>query len=1110
MIFRKIGLCILILKTAMLSPDSNKNRLSSFKVLLVFLCVILVGMFLLPKLPVKLAPQRDMPSLTVSFSMNNMSSRVVEMEVTSKLEGMLGRIKGIQRVSSSSDNGNGFITVQLNKHAKVNVVRFEIASMIRQVYPSLPEGVSYPMVSARQSDENSASTFLTYTLNAPSSPIQIQQYAENNIKHVLANLKGVDQVDINGASGKVWLLEYDYRQLKTLGLSVGDLGSSIQNYLDKTFLGMGQVESGKAGSSDAERSWIRLILAPQRGNDVFDISGILVKNQEGKLIRLDEVVKVTYEEAKPYNYYRINGLNSVYLLVSAKGEANQLRLAKAIKQKLLELEKHFPPNYEIHLAYDATEYIVDQLKILLFRSCLTILILLIFIMLIYRNTRYVLMIVCSLLGSLGFAVSLYYALGLEMHLYSLMGITISLNLMLDNIIVMADQIHRQKNRQAFLAILASTMTTVAALAMIFFMEEKIKLNLQDFAVVIMINLASSLLVVLFLVPALMERLSIGKNAHSLKPRVRRRRYRARRRTVRCSRIYASYVRFSARKWGLVLLVVLLLFGLPVFLLPSSIKKETLNRLERGYNATLGSTLYQDKIKPIADVALGGTLRLFVQKVYEGSYWKNNEETSIYVSLTMPNGATLDQTDFLIGKMESYLQRFSQIKQFQTNVSTQRASIDIRFLNEYQFGSFPYSLKNELISKAVELGGGSWGVYGMGDGFSNNLAENAGSSRLKLMGYNYDELYSWAECVRDSLLQYRRIKDVTIDSRFSYFKDDYQEFIFGLKKGSLAEEDISPQSLFSDLSPLFQTDRSVAEWVTHTGVEPIRLTSGQTENYDIWMLNQDQGKLGDRAYRISNLAKIDRYQAPKSIARENQQYTLCLQYEYIGSSEQANMVLDKVVEKYTNLLPVGYRIEKEGYQGWNDKGQAKQYWLLLIIICIIYFTTSILFNSLRQPLAILLLIPVSFVGLFLTFYFFKLNFDQGGFAAFVLLSGITVNAGIYVVNQYNQVRRRCYLIPEKAYLKALNYRIVPVSLTILTTILGFTPFLIGEREGFWFPLAAGTIGGLVFSILGLVFFLPAFLGLGSRRKESVVIRTGWLRLGRVRQLFWPDTSRKRYR
>ena len=130
---------------------------------------------------------------------------------------------------------------------------------------------------------------------------------------------------------------------------------------------------------------------------------------------------------------------------------------------------------------------------------------------------------------------------------------------------------------------------------------------------------------------------------------------------------------------------------------------------------------------------------------------------------------------------------------------------------------------------------------------------------------------------------------------------------------------------------------------------------------------------------------------------------------------------------------------------------------------------------EQPLAIIFVIPISYIGVFLTFYLFELNFDQGGFASFVLLCGITVNASIYILNEYNAVRRRYRgLQPVRAYVKAWNAKIIPIFLTVVSTILGFIPFMVGTgKEGFWFPLAAGTIGGLVMSIVGIFIFLPIF-------------------------------------
>lgn len=138
-----------------------------------------------------------------------------------------------------------------------------------------------------------------------------------------------------------------------------------------------------------------------------------------------------------------------------------------------------------------------------------------------------------------------------------------------------------------------------------------------------------------------------------------------------------------------------------------------------------------------------------------------------------------------------------------------------------------------------------------------------------------------------------------------------------------------------------------------------------------------------------------------------------------------------------------------------------------------FAVKSLFVCIRLIICILFVIPISYIGVFLTFYWFKLNFDQGGFASFVLLCGITVNASIYILNEYNFVRKRfSHLSPLRAYVKAWNTKVIPIFLTVISTILGFVPFMVGmEKEGFWFPLAAGTIGGLIMSVIGVFVFLP---------------------------------------
>ena len=1055
------------------SKIKTQTKASSFTLIVAFICVALIGLALIPLLPVKLNPSRNLPGFTVQFSMPGTSSRVVEIEATSKLEAMLARIKGIKNIYSTSDNGSGSITIELDKYADIDAVRFEASTIIRQTWPQLPDGVSYPYIRMKRPDENASRPFMSFTLNAPSTPILIQQYADEHIKTRLAQIQGIYKIDLSGATPMEWVLEYDSEQLRRLGITLSDIQQAVSRYYLKEFLGTYNVESSTGG-----KEWIRLALMPETKDEGFDASRIRVKSAEGKLISLDELVTVSHMEEAPQSYYRINGLNSIYLSITAEETANQLQLSKQVKEEMEAIQKVLPAGYEIHTSYDATEFIHEELNKIYLRTGLTVLILLFFVLIITLNPRYLFLIVVSLSINIAVAVIFYYLFGLEMQLYSLAGITVSLNLVIDNTIVMTDHILHRRNLKAFMSILAATLTTMGALVIIFFLDEKIRLNLQDFAAVVIINLAVSLFVALFFVPALIEKIGLKKR--------KRRRTQSRffllraslprRITVYFTRFYGWMIRKLCRWRVAVCILLILLFGLPVFMLPDKVEGE--GRATEWYNKTLGSSTYKEKIKPIVDKALGGSLRLFIQKVYNGSYFTRNEEVVLYVYANLPNGSTLEQMNELIKKMEIYLSQFKEIKQFQTSVyNARRGNINIYFTKEHQNSGFPYTLKANIISKALQLGGGSWGVYGLQDqGFSNDVREGAGSFQVKMYGYNYDELYEWAEKLKAKLLTHRRIKEVIINSYFSYWKDDYQEFYFNLNRERMAQENINANILFSTIRPIYGKNMEIGSVVAENGSEKIKLSSKQSQEYDIWAMQYFPYGTDDKQYKLSELATMEKGQMPQQVAKENQQYRLCLQYEYIGSGEQGNKILKRDLEEFNKELPMGYTAQSERESwGWGKKDN-KQYLLLLVVIAIIFFTTSILFNSLKQPLAIIFIIPVSYIGVFLTFYWFKLNFDQGGFASFVLLCGITVNASIYILNEYNAIRRRHPRMSAlRAYTKAWNAKILPIFLTVVSTILGFIPFMVGtDKEAFWFPLAAGTIGGLVMSIIGIFFFLPVFV------------------------------------
>jgi multidrug efflux pump subunit AcrB len=1058
------------------APDRKWEKPPAFTLIVTFICLALIGFALSPLLPVKLNPSRTLPGFTVRFNMPGTSARVVEMEATSKLEAMLARIKGIKKIYSTSGNGRGSITIELDKYADIDAVRFEASTIIRQTWSQLPDGVTYPYIQMKMSDDGASRPFMTFTLNAPSSPILIQQFAEEHIKTRLAQIPGIYRIDVTGATPMEWRLEYDSEQLRTLGITVGHIQEAIRQHYHQDFLGVADMETANGG-----KEWIRLALVPAYEAGSFDASRILITSAEGKLVRLDQLVKVSHAEEAPQSYYRINGLNSIYLSITADDVANQLQLNKRVAEEMDHVRSFLPQGYEIHVSYDATEFIRDELDKIYLRTGLTILILLLFVLIITLNPRYLLLIVISLSINIAVAVIFYYLFGLEMQLYSLAGITVSLNLIIDNTIVMADHILHRRNMKAFMSVLAATLTTIGALSIIFFLDEKIRLNLQDFAAVVIINLAVSLFVALFLVPSLIEKLELRKREK--KRKFRKAKYAMtffKRGAVYFTRFYRRMIQLLCRWRVAVCVIFILLFGLPVFLLPDKMTGE--GKGVEFYNKTVGSPTYKENIKPVVDKVLGGSLRLFVQKVYDGSYFSRNEEVVLTINANLPNGSTLEQMNTLVKRMETFLSRHDGIKQFQTSVySPLRAGIHVYFTKESEKSGFPYLLKSRIISKALELGGGSWGVYGLQDiGFSNDVRENAGTFRVKMYGYNYDELYAYAERFKAKLLEHRRIKEVLINSEFSWWKDDYQEFYFDLNKRVMAQEGVNALNLFATMRPVFGKDMDAGSVIVEKGVERIKLSSLQSHQYDIWAMRNMPYAVNDRSCKLFELAVVEKGQSPQQVAKENQQYRLCIQYEYIGASEQGRKLQKKDLEEFNATLQMGYVAESDDYSwGWGKK-DSKQYLLLLVIIAIIFFITAILFDSLKQPLAIIFVIPVSYIGVFMTFYWFKLNFDQGGFAAFVLLCGITVNASIYVLNEYNSIRRRFPgLTPLRAYTKAWNVKVTPIFLTVVSTILGFIPFMIGiDKEAFWFPLAAGTIGGLVMSVIGIFFLLP-LLTLGKK-------------------------------
>lgn len=500
--------------------------------------------------------------------------------------------------------------------------------------------------------------------------------------------------------------------------------------------------------------------------------------------------------------------------------------------------------------------------------------------------------------------------------------------------------------------------------------------------------------------------------------------------------------------------------------------------EKAYNTTLGNEWYRETIRPHLDRYLGGSFRLFSYYVFDSAYYSRNQETQLYVSASMEKGATVHQMNTVFIELENYLAQYGEIKQYNTSVSSgDYARLEITFKDEYAESSFPFMLKSRLVRKALDFGGIDWNIYGVGNGFNNGGSTNEPVNfTVKAKGYNYDALNVWADSLKMSLLEHPRIQKVLVRENSSWAKEPSYEYRFTLDKERLALADVSPTKLVSELKDLTLSKSQDISLNIKGKYTPIRFESNRAKDYDIWSIKNAPLDSLNTPILLKDIAEISKEREEENIYKEDQEYIRLVEFQYTGAAKFGSKYLDEKLSALETKLPLGYTFERSERQWFFSQDKNSNYaFLLVLVLSIIYLICSILFESLKQPFIILSVIPISFIGVFLTFYLLDFNFDQGGLASFVLLSGITVNASIFIINGFNKLKRE---FPDQnsitLYLEAFKQKIFPIMLTIISTILGFIPFVKdGQNEVFWFALGVGTIGGLLFSLVGILFYLPIF-------------------------------------
>jgi multidrug efflux pump subunit AcrB len=1022
--------------------------MSSYKIIAIFVFASIVGALLLPTFTVDLQPGYGQPVLTIFYSLPGAPPEVIEQLATAPLENKLSQLSGIDKIYSVSAYDKGSIELSFDQHVNIDQKKFEVSSSIRQLYPKLTGKLSYPLVEQRSHTTESRKPLLVYRIIANNTAYQIKSSAEEIFSAALLQTKGIHEVQFSGVENVQLTIQYNEDRLSRHNIDAATLRQTIQIAFQTQYPGQVVLANGHQMSTKIKNQL----------TDIRQVKELLIP-VDNAYLPLQYFANIFIEETQPQQFFRINGLNAVTLSIYADEGVNRIAQAKMVKKEIDKLSHRLPERFQCVMEYDDSEFLDSEIDKNYLRSALAMCILSLFMLIAYRNWRYLVVLFSGMLVTLCITFIAAYWLNIAIHLYTIAGFTISFGMIMDNSIIILDHLIYKNSRKIIIPITAATFTTVAALLLIFLLPEKERLNLTEFSVIVAVTLGCSIVVAIFYIPAIYHSLC-GSTKYGGKTTIRKLRIKARILSAYCRTVlFLSHY----RRWIILLLV--LAFGLPIFMLPAQWSGQD------WYNKTIGSDFYQEGIRPYSDKILGGSLRLFVQNVYERSGYRDPEKTRLYVNASLPYGHTLNDMDRIIRNVEKYLQTVKGIDTYMSRVSSgQHGFITITFDEEYEDGFLPYQLKTRLIAQSLNWGGMEWSIYGVGRGFSNSTTESLSNFKVEMRGYNYHELEQQAQLVADELMKHKRIQLVNTNEKLNWNEKATDHLVLKLNIEQLGASGISPWDIASILKEKVASSVSSFTLLLTNKMMPVYLEPVGGRNFSTYQMINEMMETDSASFSLKDRAQIARETTSNAIHKEDRQYIRQLGFDYYGSYQFGDKYLTHVLDSLKPQFPAGYSAQKVTWSFSWEKAK-RQYGLLVLLMLIIYLICAVLFESLRLPLIVVFTIPVSFIGLFLVFGLFEFYFDQGGFAAFVLLGGLVVNSSIFLVSRYIQLPNKFH----RKVVKATAGQFRPIILTILSTCLGLSPFLLnGQTEVFWFALAVGTIGGLIISVFNTFIVLPVLL------------------------------------
>jgi len=1047
-----------------------------------YLGVALLGIAAWNNIPIELLPDTELPQLNVRTEWASASPEAMEAFVTAPLEAAIQQVRGVEKITSYSeeDRNTGSatcrITVEFERDTDMDFVRLELSERLTALEEELPDGVRPPQVMPYTPREfqDQRTPFLQYTVTGPLMLEALREHVDDRIVPELTQVEGVATVFVYGGRDRVLAIRLDEEKINALGLNSYVVAQRIADLEYVAEAGM--VESG---------GLLRTVAIRNRTESADEIRRTALLTDNGRIVRVEDVATVhdTFEE--PFEYYRIDGQPAVAFLVYKEAMVNTVQVADHVKARIAEIADIHPPGVRLILDDDESEDIKAQLQDLRIRASIAAVVIFLVLLVFLRSFRSAGIVFATIAFSILIALNLTYFGGLTLNVLTLMGMAMGFGLIVDNAIVVLENIYRKRQegqggaeaaeagaRQVMLPIFAATLTTLIVFIPFVYLQGELRVYYVPLAIVVGMSLLASLFVAFTFIPALASKV-LG---------IRGRGERAASNEQRATGSEQGEVGSGADS-------PLTTHHSPLYV--------------RFYAAILGFTLRLTKKRrwpalPLATVALaaaifGSSYYLFYNYVNRGIVWGRwgSSDTYIAIQIRLPRGSELDRTDELTRFFEDKLRQLPEIEQFVTTVRPQYANMRVEFPDSLETTLVPVAIKEQLLAYSYLFGGAEVRVYGYGPSFYGGGGGSPNYS-IKVLGYNYEKVREIAEDLGRRLARFSRVRDVDVNSSGMWYqRDKATEFVMEIDRQRLGLYGLTTQDVIRQVRVAVSGQESGV--IIRVGGEEMRFEIGLAgnEDLDIMALNETLLQVpGGEGVRLADVASVEERRVLNRIVREDQQYQRNVSYEFRGPQKLGDRVHEGVME--ATALPPGYKVEGRDEWRWDWDEEKQIYGVLAISLVLIFMVTAALFESVRQPLVVLLTVPMALVGVFLMFFYTDASFTREAWIGVIMMGGIVVNNAILLVDHVNHVRRVEGLALAEATVKGTLERVRPILMTSVTTIFGLLPLVMFSEyadANIWNALGYALIGGLASSTLFVLTVTPALYFLfelrPERRKQEAV-------------------------